>query len=128
MGTFKDILDSPANTPFTTTTSYDTGIRRRVVQPRDGLGKRPLQLLDSIREDGKIRDVRISSNPHPQDDHNDQISRSDLQGKVDMLITRASGYDSLGSRSFQVFGPLALIALSAVFARSTGSFPVALGE
>jgi hypothetical protein len=35
--------------------------------------------------------VRISSNPHPQDDHNDQISLSDLQGKVDMLITRASG-------------------------------------
>lgn len=83
--------DSPANTPTTADTNDDTGISRRVVQPRDGLGERPFQLLDSIREDGEIRDVRISSNPHPQDDHNDQISLSDLQGKVDMLITRASG-------------------------------------
>lgn len=99
MGAFQDILDSPANTPTTADTNDDTGISCRIVQPRDGLGERSLQLLDSIREDGKIRDVRISSDSRPFGNNNnhDQISLSDIKGKVEsILITRASGTTHLG--------------------------------
>ena len=88
-----------SDSPDTSAITDDLGISCRVVQPRDGLGKRPLQLLDSIREDGEIRDVRISSDSRPFGNNNnhDQISLSDIKGKVEsILITRASGTTHLG--------------------------------